>query len=118
MRSILVPCIGHPSGGESHRQYSTVHETEVSAAGLSDGSGRADFLELIENKEWIAWILWERFDQSIHGSQRFFAGKDRTFVQTLDVLPGKLSRLVEQQRKLFEICNSTHSVLFVCHYLN
>ena len=50
MRSILVPHIGHPSGGESDRQYSAVHETEVSAAGLSDDSGRADFLELIENQ--------------------------------------------------------------------
>src|SRR3954466_13453524 len=97
MRSVLVPGIGHPPGGEPDRKTSAVHETEVAAVCLSDDSRRADFLELIENEEWIARIFGERFDQGLHGVQRFFAGKNRTFLKTVDVVPGKLSRLVEQQ---------------------
>jgi hypothetical protein len=34
-----------------------------------------------------------RFDQRIHRSQRFFAGKHRTLCKTVDVLTGKLPRL-------------------------
>jgi hypothetical protein len=64
---------------------------------LSDHSRRADFLELIENQEWIARIFRERFDQRIHGSQRFFAGKNWMLFETIDVLPGKLPRFIEQQ---------------------
>jgi len=47
----------------------------------------------------------------------FFAGKNRTFFKTVDVLPSKLPRPVEQQWKLFTICDSTHGALFVCHYI-
>src|SRR5206468_11237743 len=57
MRSVLVPNIGHPPGGEPDRKNSPVHETEVSVACLSDDSRRADFLELIENEEWVARIF-------------------------------------------------------------
>src|SRR5215469_13135292 len=46
MRSVLVPNVGHPSGGEPHRKSSAVHETKVSAARLIDDSGRADLLKL------------------------------------------------------------------------
>src|SRR5215467_4466079 len=116
MRSVLVPDIGHPPGGEPDRKSSTVHETEVSAACLSDDSRRADFLELIENQEWIKGIFRERFDQGIHRSQRFFAGKNRTLFETVDVLPGKLPRLIEQQRKRFTICDSTcRGLMFIRH---
>src|SRR5262249_13788000 len=97
MRSVLVPDIGHPPGGEPDWKSSAVHETEVSAVCLSDHSRRADFLELIDNQERIARIFWERFDQRIHRSHRFFAVKNRTLFQTIDVLPGKLPRLIEQQ---------------------
>jgi hypothetical protein len=45
----------------------------------------------------IAAIHLEWFDQGIHRSQRFFAGKNRTLFKTVDVLPGKLPRLIEQQ---------------------
>ena len=45
------------------------------------------------------------------------AGKNRTFLKRLDVLPSKLPRLVEQQWKLCTICDSTHGRLFVCHYI-
>ena len=107
MRSVLVPDIGHPPGGEPDRKNSAVHETEVAAACLSDDSRRADFLELIENQEWVARIFGERFNQSLHRLQRFFAGKNRTFFKTVDVMPGKLPSLVEQQWKLFTICDST-----------
>src|SRR5947207_15018259 len=111
MRSVLVPDIGHPPGGEPDRKNSTVHETEVAAVCLSDDSRRADFLELIENQEWVARIFGERFNQGMHRLQRFFAGKNRTFFKTVDVVPGKLPRLVEQQGKLFTICDSTHGRL-------
>ena len=47
----------------------------------------------------------------------FFAGKNRTFFKRLDLLPSKLPRLVEQQRELSTICDSTHVRLFVCHYI-
>src|SRR5437588_754097 len=47
----------------------------------------------------------------MHRLQRFFAGKNRTFFKTVDVVPGKLPRLVEQQWKLFTICDSTHGRL-------
>ncbi len=47
----------------------------------------------------------------------FFAGKNRTFFKRLDLLPSKLPRPVEQQWKLFTICDSTHGALFVCHYI-
>ena len=47
----------------------------------------------------------------------FFAGKNRTFFKRLDLLPSKLPRLVEQQRELSTICDSTHGALFVCHYI-
>src|SRR5207248_1833575 len=114
MRSVLVPDIGHPPGGEPDRKNSTVHETEVSTARLSDDSRRADFLELIENHEWVARIFGERFNQGMHRLQRFFAGKNRTLFKTVDVLPGKLPRLIEQQWKLFTICDSTHGRLLVC----
>src|SRR5206468_12219619 len=107
MRSVLVPDIGHPPGGEPDRKNSTVHETEVAAVCLSDDSRRADFLELIENQEWVARIFGERFNQRMHRLQRFFAGKNRMFFKTVDVVPGKLPRLVEQQWKLFTICDST-----------
>src|SRR5204862_6228385 len=117
MRSVLVPDIGHPPRGEPNRKNSAVHETEVAAVCLSDDSRRADFLELIENQEWIARIFWERFNQGVHRLQRFFAGKNRTFFKTVDVLPGKLPRFVEQQWKLFTICDSTHGRLFVCHHI-
>src|SRR4051794_21045137 len=96
MRSVLVPDVGHPPGGEPDGKNSAVHETEVAAVGLSDDSRRADFLKLIENKEWVARIFGERFNQGIDRLQRFFAGKDWTFFKTVDVLPGKLPRLVEQ----------------------
>jgi len=33
----------------------------------------------------------------IHRSQRFFAGKNRTLFKTVDVLPGELLGLIEQQ---------------------
>ena len=59
MRSVLVPDIGHPPGGEPNRKNSAVYETEVSAGCLSDGGRRADLLELIENQEWIARIFRE-----------------------------------------------------------
>src|SRR5438132_2445997 len=111
MRSVLVPDIGHPPGGEPDRKNPTVHETEVAAVCLSDDSRRADFLELIENQEWVARIFGERFNQGMHRLQRFFAGKNRTFFKTVDVVPGKLPRLVEQQGKLFTICDSTHGRL-------
>src|SRR3954451_17837848 len=101
MRSVLFPGIGHPPGGETDRKSSAVHETEVSAVCLSDDSRRADFLELIENQEWITGIFGQRFDQGIHRSQRFFIWKNRTRFKTVDVLTGKLPRLIEQQRKLF-----------------
>src|SRR5438874_5262810 len=107
MRSVLVPDIGHPPGGEPDRKNSTVHETEVAAVCLSDDSRRADFLELIENQEWVARIFGERFNQGMHRFQRFFSGKKRPFFKTVDVVPGKLPRLVEQQWKLFTICDST-----------
>ena len=45
------------------------------------------------------------------------AGKNRTFLKRLDVLPRKLSRPLEQHWKLSTICNSTHGRLFVCHYI-
>src|SRR3954447_18429563 len=106
MRSVLVPGIGHPPGGETDRKSSAVHETEVAAVCLSDDSRRADFLELIENQEWVVRILGERFNEGIHPLQRFSAGKNRTFFKTVDVLRGKLSRLVEQQWKSFTICDS------------
>ena len=61
MRSILVPDIGHPPGGEPDRESSAVHETEISAACLSDDSRRADFLELIENEE-SKEVLMETID--------------------------------------------------------
>ncbi len=77
----------------------------------------ADFLELIENQEWVARIFGERFDQVIHRSQGFFAGKNRTLFKTVNVPPGKLPRLVEQQWKLFAICDSTHGDLFVCCHI-
>src|SRR5215831_13747444 len=109
MRSVLVPDIRHPPGGEPDWKSSAVHETEVSAACLSDDSRCADFLELIENQEWVARIFRERFDQGVHRSQRFSAGKNRTLFKTVDVLPGKLPRLIEQQRKRFRICDSTHA---------
>src|SRR5204863_9966521 len=117
MRSVLVPDIGHPPGGEPDRKNSAVHETEVAAACLSDDSRRADFLELIENQEWVARIFGERFNQGMHRLQRFFAGKNRTFFKTVDVVPGKLPRLVEQQWKLFTICDSTKGRLFVCDHI-
>src|SRR3954470_19491575 len=117
MRSVLVPDIGHPPGGNPDRKSSAVHETEVAAVSLSDDSRRADFLELIENQKWIARIFGERLNQGIHRLQRFFAGKNRTFFETVDVLPGKLPRLVEQQRKLFTICDSTNGRLLVCHHI-
>ena len=41
----------------------------------------------------------------------FFAGKNRTFFKTVDVLPSKLPRLVEQQWKLVTICDSTLTAL-------
>src|SRR5207253_11213816 len=111
MRSVLVPDIRHPPGGEPDRKSSAVHETEVSAGCLSDDTRRADFLELIENQEWIARIFRERFDQGVHRSQRFFAGKNRTLFKTVDIFRGKLSRLIEQQCKLFTISDSTHGRL-------
>jgi hypothetical protein len=117
MSRVLVPDIGHPPCGEPDWKYPAVHETEVSTSCLSDDSGRADFLELIQNKEWVARIFGERFDQSIHRSQGSFVGKNRTFFKTVDVLPSKLPRPVEQQWKLFTVCDSTHSGLFVCHYI-
>src|SRR6188474_2172373 len=116
MRSVLVPDIGHPPGGKPDRKNSAVHKTEVSAICLSDHTRRADFLELIENKEWVARIFGERLNQGIHSSQRFFAGKNRTFFKTVDVLAGKLPRLVEQQWKLFTICDSTQGRLLVCRH--
>src|SRR5262245_3657346 len=116
MRSVLVPDISHPPGGEPDRKSSAVHKTEVSAACLTHHSGRADFLEMIENQEWVARIFRERFNQGMHCLQRFFAGKNRTFFKTVDVLPGKLPRLVEQQWKLLTICDSTHGRFFVCHH--
>jgi hypothetical protein len=33
----------------------------------------------------------------IHRSQRFFAGKNGTLFKSVDVLPGKPPRLIEQQ---------------------
>ena len=45
------------------------------------------------------------------------AGKNRTFFKRLDVLPRKLPRPLEQQWKLFTICDSTHGRLFVCRYI-
>ena len=57
MRSVWVPDVGHPPGGEADRKNSAVHETEVAAVCLSDDSRRADFLELIENQEWVARIF-------------------------------------------------------------
>jgi hypothetical protein len=62
-------------------------------------------------------IFGERFAQRMHCSQRFFAGKNRTFFKTLDVLPSKLPRLVEQQWELSMICDSSHGRLFVCRYI-
>src|SRR5262249_24091173 len=103
-----------PPGGEADWKNSAVHETEVSAVCLSDHSRRADFLELIENQERIARIFRERFDQGVHRSQRFFARKNRTLFKAVDVLPGKLPRLIEQQRKRFRICDSTHGRVFFC----
>jgi hypothetical protein len=47
---------------------SAVHETEVSAACLSDDSRRADLLEPIENQEWVARIFGERFGEGVHRS--------------------------------------------------
>src|SRR5262249_4012330 len=111
MRSVLVPDIGHPSGGEPNRKNSAVHETKVSAGCLINGSRRADLLQSIENQEWIAWIFGERFNQGVHRSQRFFAGKNRTFFKATDILPGKLPPPVQQQWKCFKICNATHGCL-------
>jgi len=116
MRSVLVPTIGYPPGGEPDWKNSAVHETEVSAACLGDDSGRADFLKLVENQEWVARTFRERFDQGIHRSHRFFAGKNRTFFKTVDVLPDQLSRLIQQHRKLFRICDWTRGRLFFTHH--
>ncbi|PYJ11141.1 MAG: hypothetical protein DME93_10245 [Verrucomicrobia bacterium] len=58
-----------------------------------------------------------RLEQSMHCSQGFFAGKNRTFFKTVDVLPSKLPRPVKQQWKLSTICDSSHGRLFVCHYI-
>src|SRR5262245_45156094 len=116
MRSVLVPDITHPPGGEPDWKNSAVHETEVSAACLGDDSGRTYFLKLVENQEWVARIFRERFDQGIHRSQRFFAGKNRTLFKTADVFPGKLPRFIEQQRKAFRICDWTRGRLFFTHH--
>ena len=83
----------------------------VAAVCLSDDSRRADFLELIENQEWVARIFGERFYQGMHRLQRFFAGKKPTFFKTVDLPPGKLPRLVEQQWKRFTIRDSTKGAL-------
>src|SRR5439155_21221241 len=96
MRSVLDPDLRHPPGGEPDGKSSAVHETEVSAGCLSDDTRRDDFLELIENQEWINRIFREGFDKGVHRSQRFFAGKNRTLFETVDVLPGKLPRLIDQ----------------------
>jgi len=50
-----------------------------------------------ENHQWIARIFRERFDWGVHRPQRFFAGKNRTLFESVDVIPGKLPRLIEQQ---------------------
>ena len=79
-----------------------------SAVNAAHGAGGANGMSDIEH---VA------FEQSMHCSQGFFAGKSRTFFKTVDVLPSKLPRPVEQQWKLFTICDSTHGALFVCHYI-
>src|SRR5262245_47550061 len=117
MRSVLVPNICHPPGGEPDGKNSAVHETEVAPGCLGDHSRRADFLKLVENQQWVAWTFGERFNEGMHRSQGFFARKNRTFFKAVDVMPGKLPRLVEQQWKLFTICDSTHGRLFVCHHI-
>src|SRR5262245_30422992 len=101
MCSVLIPDIGHPPRGEPDRKNSAVHETEVSTACLTTDRWATDFLQLIENHEWVARIFRERFHQGLHGSQRFFGRKHRTSFTTVNVLRGKLPRLIKQQRQLF-----------------
>ena len=68
MRGVLVPDVRHPSGGESNRKNSAVHETKITAGSLIDRRARSDFVKSLKNGERITRIFRKR---SVYGIQCF-----------------------------------------------